>query len=106
MFVRGINDADYVEVPSGHTTEICLGQWEVYSEIGLAMPRSCNTVATPVNKWYLRTPVSAQTTATHARQLCVMLLLEFSTVRARARTTAQTRANFKKNWRLALSLFV
>ncbi len=34
MFVGGNNDAVYVEVLSGHTTEICLGLWEVYSEIG------------------------------------------------------------------------
>ncbi len=35
---------------------------------------------------------TAQTTATHARQLCVMFLLELSTVGARA----QTRADFIK----------
>ncbi len=42
------------------------------------------------SKRYLSILVSAQTTATQTRQLCVMFLLEFSTVRARARTPAQT----------------
>ncbi len=60
------------------------------------MPRGWNAVAMGGSKMYLSILVSAQATTTHARQLCVMFLLEFSTVRARARTTAQTRANFKK----------
>ncbi len=70
------------------------------------MPRGWTGVAKGGSERHLSMLMSAQTTATHARQLCVMLLLEFSTVRAQARTTAQTRANYKKNWRLALSPFV